>query len=87
MRNFSQHADVALQTTPLKLWSSFRVHSQIPTRFLSCRIQKNEDGTLTVHYMGKDGVEKSLVAGIVMFGTGRKPNTNRLGVDVRPSPT
>jgi len=40
-----------------------------------------------VHYMGKDGVEKSLVAGIVMFGTGRKPNTNRLGVDVRPSPT
>jgi hypothetical protein len=47
-----------------------------------CRIEKNEDGTLTVHYKGKDGQEHSLVAGIVMFGTGRKPNTNRLGIEV-----
>jgi pyruvate/2-oxoglutarate dehydrogenase complex dihydrolipoamide dehydrogenase (E3) component len=50
-----------------------------------CRIEKNEDGTLTVHYKGKDGQEHSLVAGIVMFGTGRKPNTNRLGIEVRPA--
>lgn len=48
-----------------------------------CRIEKNEDGTLTVHYKGKDGEEKSLVAGLVMFGTGRKPNTNRLNIEVR----
>jgi glutathione reductase (NADPH) len=45
------------------------------------KIEKNEDGTLTVHYKGKDGQEHSLVAGIVMFGTGRKPNTNRLGIE------
>ena len=47
-----------------------------------CRIEKNEDGTLTVHYKGKDGQEHSLVTGIVMFGTGRKPNTNKLGIEV-----
>lgn len=47
-----------------------------------CRIEKNEDGTLTVHYNGKDGKEQSIVAGIVMFGTGRKPNTSGVGADV-----
>ncbi|MDG5704525.1 hypothetical protein N0Z46_19495, partial [Acinetobacter baumannii] len=49
-----------------------------------CRIEKNEDGTLTVHYKGKDGQEQSLIAGFVMFGTGRKPNTNRLAIEVSP---
>jgi glutathione reductase (NADPH) len=45
------------------------------------KIEKNEDGTLTVHYKEKDGSSHSLVAGLVMFGTGRKPNTNRLGME------
>lgn len=51
-------------------------------RFVKRRIEKNEDGTLTVYYKGKDGQEHSVVAGIVMFGTGRKPNTDKVGVDV-----
>ena len=49
---------------------------------LPCRIEKNSDGTLTVHYKTKDGGEHSLVAGLVMFGTGRKPHTKNMGIEV-----
>lgn len=46
------------------------------------RIEKNEDGSFTVHY--KSGEEESSIkTGLVMFGTGRKPNTRGIGLEVQ----
>jgi len=45
------------------------------------KIEKNSDGTLTVHYEEKNGKKGSIDAGLVMFGTGRKPNTDKLNVE------
>lgn len=50
------------------------------------RIEKNDDGTLTVHYEEKSGKKGTIQAGVVMFGTGRKPNTGKLNVEVHPWP-
>ena len=47
------------------------------------RIEKEADGTYKVFYKNKDG-ESSVKAGIVMFGTGRSPNTKNIGLEVRP---
>ncbi len=46
------------------------------------RIEKETDGTFKVFYKNKDG-ESSVKAGIVMFGTGRSPNTKNIGLEVR----
>jgi len=46
-----------------------------------CRIEKLEDGSFEVFYKNKDG-ESSVKAGIVMFGTGRSPNTKNIGLEV-----
>ena len=46
------------------------------------RIEKEADGTFKVYYKNKDG-ESSVKAGIVMFGTGRSPNTKNIGLEVR----
>ncbi|CAL8470802.1 g10344 [Coccomyxa elongata] len=44
------------------------------------KIEKNEDGSFTVHY--KSGEEESSIkTGLVMFGTGRKPNTRGIGLE------
>ena len=48
----------------------------------SHRIEKEEDGTFTVSYKDKIG-QSSIKAGVVMFGTGRKPNTHNIGLEVR----
>lgn len=50
---------------------------------LACigRIEKNADGTFTVSYKSGDK-EDSVQAGLVMFGTGRKPNTRGIGLEV-----
>ena len=48
----------------------------------SCRVEKNKDGTYTVYYLTKGAKEQSLRAAKVMFGTGRKPNTHGLGLEV-----
>lgn len=45
------------------------------------RIEKGEDGLYTVHY-DKDGKEGSCRVGVVMFGTGRNPNTREIGLEV-----
>lgn len=46
------------------------------------RIEKNEDGSFTVYY--KSGEEESSIkTGMVMFGTGRKPNTRGIGLEVQ----
>ena len=37
----------------------------------------------TVHYQSKDQEERSVRVGKVMFGTGRKPNTRGIGLEVR----
>ena len=50
------------------------------------RIEKDDDGTLTVHYEEKSGKKGTIQAGIVMFGTGRKPNTGKLNIEVRLRP-
>ena len=47
------------------------------------RIEKEADGTYKVYYKNKDG-ESFVKAGIVMFGTGRSPNTRNIGLEVRP---
>lgn len=46
-----------------------------------CRIEKNEDGTFTVHLDSK-GKASSVKVGVVMFGTGRKPNSREIGLEV-----
>lgn len=61
----------------MQLKDGMHVHTEAsPTK-----IEKNEDGTFTVHYKSKDGSESSLVAGLVMFGTGRKPHTKGIGLE------
>ena len=45
------------------------------------RIEKGEDGLYTVHYE-KGGKAGSCRAGVVMFGTGRNPNTREIGLEV-----
>ena len=47
----------------------------------ACRITKDDDGMFTVHYKSKEG-ESTVRAGKVMFGTGRKPNTKGIGLEV-----
>ena len=44
------------------------------------KIDKNDDGSYTVSFV-EGGVPASLKAGLVMFGTGRAPNTAGLGLD------
>ena len=56
------------------------VHVSCP---LLSRITKEEDGMFTVHYKPKDQEESSVRVGKVMFGTGRKPNTKGIGLEVR----
>ena len=51
------------------------------TSGLNYRIEKEDDGTFTVFYKNQDG-ESSIKAGVVMFGTGRKPNTRNIGLEV-----
>ena len=51
---------------------------------LPARIEKVGDKQLVVHYE-KDGEKMTMDAGLVLFGTGRKPNTDRLNLDVRPT--
>ena len=48
---------------------------------LLSRIEKEADGTYKVYYKNKDG-ESFVKAGIVMFGTGRSPNTKNIGLEV-----
>lgn len=49
---------------------------------LTYRIEKNEEGSFTVHLDHK-GETKTIRAGLVMFGTGRKPNSRDIGLEVR----
>ena len=42
------------------------------------KIVKKDDGTFDVHLQGKGGI---LPADLVLFATGRKPNTEKLGLD------
>ena len=52
---------------------------------VSVRIEKVGDKQLMVHYE-KDGEKMSMEAGLVLFGTGRKPNTDRLNLEARFTP-
>ena len=45
------------------------------------RVEKGEDGLYTVHYE-QGGKAGSCRAGVVMFGTGRDPNTREIGLEV-----
>ena len=56
----------------------------ISLTWLAClgRIEKGEDGKFTLHYQGEGKSEGSIVAGKVMFGTGRAPNTKEIGLEV-----
>ncbi len=51
------------------------------------KIEKHEDGTLTIHLKKKSG-ESYIIGGLdqVLMATGRKPNTAKLGLkEVQPS--
>ena len=52
---------------------------------LLCRIEKGEDGLYTVHYEEEGGKAGSCRAGVVMFGTGRHPNTRDIGLEACPA--
>jgi hypothetical protein len=48
------------------------------------RITKDTDGMYSVHYESEAG-ESCVRVGLVMFGTGRKPNTRNIGLEVGSS--
>lgn len=50
------------------------------------RIEKVGEKKFIVHFKTSDGAEQSVECGMVLFGTGRKPNTDRLNLGVRASP-
>ena len=47
-----------------------------------CRLEKQQDGTILFFYSGPDGSVKSIKAGLVFFGTGRKPSVDNMGLEV-----
>lgn len=47
-----------------------------------CRLEKKEDGSIDFFYKGPDGQTKSMNAGLVLFGTGRKPIVHDMGLEV-----
>jgi len=47
-----------------------------------CRLEKKEDGSIDFFYKGPDGQTKSMNAGLVLFGTGRKPIVQDMGLEV-----
>lgn len=47
------------------------------------RIEKVGEKKFIVHFKTKGGAEQSVECGMVLFGTGRKPNTDRLNLGVR----
>ena len=51
------------------------------------RLEKKEDGSIDFFYKGPDGQVKSMNAGLVLFGTGRKPIVWDMGLEVRISHT
>ncbi len=52
---------------------------QVP---VMCRLEKKEDGSIDFFYKGPDGQTKSMNAGLVLFGTGRKPIVQDMGLEV-----
>ena len=51
----------------------------------AARIEKVGEKQFVVHFKTGDGAEQSIECGMVLFGTGRKPNTDRLNLGVRAS--
>ena len=47
------------------------------------RIEKVGEKNFIVHFKTGTGAEQSVECGMVLFGTGRKPNTDRLNLGVR----
>ena len=47
-----------------------------------CRLEKKDDGTIDFYYRGNDGQVKSMNCGLVLFGTGRKPIVQDMGLEV-----
>ena len=64
--------------------TTFRHHTDLITSRRPVRIEKVGENQLVVHYE-KDGEKLSMDAGLVLFGTGRKPNTDRLNLEARSS--
>ena len=50
------------------------------------RLERKDDGTIEFYYRGLDGQTKSMNCGLVLFGTGRKPIVQNMGLEVGPSP-
>ena len=47
-----------------------------------CRLEQQQDGSVLVHYSNPEGNIKTIKAGLVMFGTGRKPSVDNMGLEV-----
>ncbi|DBB05006.1 TPA: hypothetical protein ACH3X3_010280 [Trebouxia sp. C0006] len=45
------------------------------------KLEKKEDGSIDFFYKGPDGRTKSMNAGLVLFGTGRKPIVHDMGLE------
>jgi len=54
----------------------------VPQLPVMCRLEKKEDGSIDFFYKGPDGQTKSMNAGLVLFGTGRKPIVHDMGLEV-----
>ena len=61
---------------------SFRPTQSADSCSTVCRIEKDSDGTFTVTYKGKSGEERQINTDLVMFGTGRSPATQHMGLEV-----
>lgn len=57
------------------IFSLHRIH-------VSFRVDKNEDGTMTLTYSKTDGSSETIIANHIMFATGRKPYFKGLGLEV-----
>lgn len=45
------------------------------------KLEKKDDGTIDFYYRGTDGEVKSMNCGLVLFGTGRKPIVQNMGLE------
>jgi len=72
------HVLIALLEAVSNCAPTILVH-QLP---VMCRLEKKEDGSIDFFYKSPDGQTKCMNAGLVLFGTGRKPIVHDMGLEV-----
>ena len=69
------HSTMVIPVTCMGVSSNHRL-------LLVSRLEKQGDGSINFFYKGPDGEVKSMNAGLVLFGTGRKPIVWDMGLEV-----